>query len=304
MSHCDQWMNTGSACIWFWMSPARRSTRSRATMAQFADVRIVYQHWNLIRTRLHLHRVLESIKANPGPVLSSMMDRKLKAELEAACREVAGQLVSVLDAVIALLQDMLHEPARGRPGSRYVLVDEEHYNASTPCISCWRMTTARQSQSCTRQTSCWRAFSRVSKMPSCFHLVDRGRHQGGECATGAGTAPAAGADAALPAGDRPDLRSAHPGRDPAHPGAAYGARRRHGKITEAANPYVDLRKVCGKSSWLRRLCHRNRWTTVDVILRSIEETAAAVIEIRDQWSDRPTRGRDRHEPANATGRAL
>ena len=143
-------------------------------MAQFADVRIVYQHWNLIRTRLHLHRVLEGIKADPGPVLSSMMDRKLKAELEAACREVAGQLVSVLDAVIALLQDMLHEPARGRPGSRYVLVDEEYYNASTPCISCRRMTTARQPQSCTRQTSCWWAFSRVSKMPSCFHLVDRG----------------------------------------------------------------------------------------------------------------------------------
>ena len=214
-----------------------------------------------------------------------------------------GQLVSVLDAVIALLRDMLHEPARGRPGSRYVLVDEGYYNASTPCISCWRMTTARQPQSCTRQTSCWRAFSRVSKMPSCFHLVDRGIKA-----------------ANVPLVPEPPLlqeltQLCRPVIDPTFdpltlveirrtPGAAYGARRRHGKITEVANPYVDLRKVCGKSSWLRRLCHRNRWTTINVICRSIEETAAAVIEIRDQWSDRPTRGRDRHEPANATGRSL
>ncbi len=87
---------------------------ARATVAQFEHAHVAYHRWNLIRTRLHLHRVLEGIEADPGPVLSSMMDRKLRGELDAACRALGVQLVSVLDPVIAVLQDTLHEPAKGQ----------------------------------------------------------------------------------------------------------------------------------------------------------------------------------------------
>ena len=60
-----------------------------------------------------------------------------------------------------------------------------------------------------------------------------------------------------------------------------------GKIGEAENPYVDLQQVRDELSWARRLCNRNRWPMIDVSHRSIEETAAAVIEIRDRWLNRP-----------------
>ena len=275
---------------------------ARATVAQFAHARVVYHRWNLIRTKLHLHRVLEGIKTDPGPVLSSMMDRKLKAELEAACREVGVQLVSVLDPVITLLQDILHEPARGRPGSQYVL-DEEYYRR----IDAMHFVLAHDDGQATAELHqadvVLVGVSRVSKTPTCFYLANRGIK--------AANVPL------VP--ELPLLQELTQLRGPVigltiDPQTLVEIRRTRvrimapggvmGRVTEAENPYVDLQTVRDELSWARRLCHRNGWPMIDVSHRSIEETAAAVIEIRDQWSDRPTRSRDRHGPADATGRVL
>ena len=48
---------------------------ARATVSQFEHAQIVYHRWSLIRTRFQLHRVLEGIEAEPGPVLSTVVDR-------------------------------------------------------------------------------------------------------------------------------------------------------------------------------------------------------------------------------------
>ena len=55
---------------------------TRATVAQFESARIVHHRWSLIRTRFQLHRVLEGIEAEPGPVLSTVVDRALRLDLE------------------------------------------------------------------------------------------------------------------------------------------------------------------------------------------------------------------------------
>ena len=275
---------------------------ARATVAQFAHAHVVYHRWNLIRTRLHLHRVLEGIKADPGPVLSSMMDRKLKTDLEAACGEVGVHLVSVLDPVITLLQDILHEPARGRPGSQYVL-DEEYYKR----IDAMHFVLAHDDVQATAELHqadiVLVGVSRVSKTPTCFYLANRGIK--------AANVPL------VP--ELPLLQELMQLRGPVigltiDPQTLVEIRRNRvrvmvprgvmGHVTEAENPYIDLGKVRDELSWARRLCRRNGWPTIDVSHRSIEETAAAVIEIRDQWSDRSRHDWDRHGPADATGGVL
>ncbi len=45
------------------------NTLARATTAQFDTALIVTHRWSLIRTSFQLHRVLEGIEAEPGPVL-------------------------------------------------------------------------------------------------------------------------------------------------------------------------------------------------------------------------------------------
>src|SRR5262249_59093525 len=49
----------------------------RATTVQFEHAEIFYHRWSLIRTRFQLHRVIEGIEHEPGPVLSTLVDRAL-----------------------------------------------------------------------------------------------------------------------------------------------------------------------------------------------------------------------------------
>ena len=60
------------------------SALARAAVAQFDDAAVTYHRWSLIRSRLQLHRVLEGIQAEPGPVLCSLVDEALRGELDSA----------------------------------------------------------------------------------------------------------------------------------------------------------------------------------------------------------------------------
>src|SRR5271157_3035698 len=94
---------------------------ARATTVQFEYAQIVYHRWSLIRTRFQLHRVLEGIEHEPGPVLSTLVDRALRDELETTCRRLNLPMVNVLDPVMNLLQEHIGEQAMARPGRQYAL---------------------------------------------------------------------------------------------------------------------------------------------------------------------------------------
>src|ERR1039458_302942 len=107
---------------------------ARATVSQFEHASIAYHRWSLIRTRFQLHRVVEGIETEPGPVLSTLVEKGLRSELETACQRLGVTVVHVLDPVLALLQEELSETAMSRPGRQYVLdadyfrrIDAIHY---------------------------------------------------------------------------------------------------------------------------------------------------------------------------------
>lgn len=273
---------------------------ARATVAQFQHARVVYHRWNLIRTRLHLHRVLQGIEADPGPILSSMMDRKLKAQLDAACAAFGVPVVNVLDPVLSVLQDTLHEPARGRPGSQYVL-DEDYYRRIDAMHFVLAHDDGQAAAGLHQADVVLVGVSRASKTPTCFYLANRG--------VKAANVPL------IP--EVPPLQALTRLQCPVI-GLTIDAQtlveiRRSrvrlmapdevmGKFGEAENPYVDPQKVRDEISWARRLCNRNRWPTIDVSHRSIEETAAAVIEIRHQWLERSKHDRDEMNRTEGAGK--
>src|SRR5256885_1165620 len=51
------------------------NTLARATIAQFDNTQIIMHRWSLIRTSFQLHRVLDGIEQEPGPVLSTLVDQ-------------------------------------------------------------------------------------------------------------------------------------------------------------------------------------------------------------------------------------
>jgi regulator of PEP synthase PpsR (kinase-PPPase family) len=255
---------------------------TRATIAQFDSVRIVYHRWSLIRTRFQLHRVLEGIEAEPGPVLSTLVEKGLRAELETACARLGVSVVHVLDPVLALLQEEFGETAMSRPGRQYVL-DADYFRRIDAIHYVLAHDDGQSQAGLAEADVILVGVSRSSKTPTSFYLANRGIK-----AANVPLVPS------LP--DPPGLEN------PATPviGLTLDAPalieiRRHrlrmidpsgGPLRTDKGDYVNLETVKEELLWARRLCVRRGWPVIDVTRRSIEETAATVMQLMDAWHDR------------------
>ena len=260
------------------------NTLARATAAQFENTQIIMHRWSLIRTSFQLHRVLEGIELEPGPVLSTLVDQALRGELELMCRRTNLPVVNVLDPVMNMLQDYIGEVAAHRPGRQYVMnadyfkrIDAMHY--------------VLQHDDGQAQVGLAEAdvilvgVSRSSKTPTCFFLANRGIK-----AANVPLVPHAG----LPDG----LENAHcPVVGLAIEAEALIDIRRHrlrligtggptGAIRQSETAYVDEEAVKAELLWARRLCNKHGWPVIDVTRRSIEETAATVLQLMQTWHER------------------
>jgi [pyruvate, water dikinase]-phosphate phosphotransferase / [pyruvate, water dikinase] kinase len=260
------------------------NTIARATTVQFEHVQILYHRWSLIRTRFQLHRVLEGVEADPGPVLSTLVDKALRVDLDTACLQLGIPVVHVLDPVMNLLQEAIGQPAGARPGKQYVLnadyfqrIDAMHYVLAHD---------DGQSQAGLAQADVILVgVSRSSKTPTCFYLANRGIKA---------------ANIPLVPG-LPEPEFLHHVNVPVI-GLTLEARalidiRRHrlrliasqdsaAMVRQNSTDYVDEDAVKAELLWARRLCNRCGWPVIDVTRRSIEETAATVLQLMDAWHAR------------------
>lgn len=257
---------------------------ARATTAQFEHVSIVHHRWSLIRTRFQLHRVLEGIESEPGPVLSTLLDKALRLELETTCRRLNVSLVHVLDPVMALLQEQIGEQGAARPGKQYALnadyfrrIDAMHYvlahddGQAQPGLAGADVVLI--------------GVSRSSKTPTCFYLANRGIK--------AANIPLVPGLPEPPGLDHPHCPVIGLTLEPAalieirrHRLRLIGAGTGTGAVRQTETEYVDEDAVKAELLWARRLCTRHGWPVIDVTRRSIEETAATVLQLMDAWHER------------------
>lgn len=266
---------------------------ARATLAQFEQVRVTYHRWSLIRTRFQLHRVLEGIEAEPGPVLSTVVDRALRHDLEATCERLGLPVVNVLDPVMALLQEQLGAQASARPGRQYVL-DADYFRRIDAIHFVLAHDDGQAQAGLLEADVILVGVSRSSKTPTSFYLANRGIK-----AANVPLVPG------LP--DPPGLEEPHcPVVGLTLDAEALIEIRRHrlrliaqgqpaGALRQDRGDYVDLETVKAELLWARRLCTRRGWPTVDVTRRSIEETAATVLQMMQAWHAR----RERAAPPGA-----
>ncbi len=191
---------------------------ARATTVQFEHADIVYHRWSLIRTRFQLHRVLEGIEAEPGPVLSTLIDRALRAELDTTCRRLNVKVVNVLDPVINVLQESIGQKAEARPGRQYVLnadyfsrIDAMHYVLAHD--------DGQAQPGLAEADVVLVGVSRSSKTPTCFYLANRGIKAANVPLVPNLPAPPGLEDVRVP-GHRADAGARGPDRHPPPPAAA------------------------------------------------------------------------------------
>lgn len=256
---------------------------ARATTVQFENVDILYHRWSLIRSRLQLHRVIGGIEAEPGPVLSTLVDRALNVELEAACQRLAVPVINVLQPVMSLLQDFIGTRGAARPGKQYVLnaayfrrIDAMHYVLAHD--------DGQAQPGLAEADVVLVGVSRSSKTPTCFYLANRGikaanvplvpnTPQPSELDTP--HCPVIGLT--LDAKVLIDIRR--------HRLKLIGTGANMGMVRQNSAEYVDEEAVKAELVWARRLCASHGWPVIDVTRRSIEETAATILQLVDAWHE-------------------
>ncbi len=260
---------------------------ARATVSQFEHVTIQYHRWTLIRTRFQLHRVLEGIESEPGPVLSTVVDKALRTDLETTCARFGVPVVNVLDPVLSILQETIGAVAAARPGRQYVL-DADYFRRIDAMHFVVAHDDGQAQAGMVEADVVLVGVSRSSKTPTSLYLANRG---------------VKAANVPLVPG-LPDPPGLEDPRAPVvgltlEPAALIEIRRHrlklisHGANTgimrQAETEYVDLEAVKGELLWARRMCTRRGWPVIDVTRRSIEETSATVLQLMQAWHDRRAR---------------
>jgi hypothetical protein len=257
---------------------------ARATTVQFDTAEIIHHRWSLIRTRFQLHRVLEGIEHEPGPVLSTLVDRALRVELETTCRRLNTPVVNVLDPVMAVLQEHIGEQATARPGRQYALnadyfrrIDAMHYVLSHD--------DGQAQPGLAEADVVLVGVSRSSKTPTCFYLANRGIKAANVPLVPHLPEPPGLADVQCPvigltlaAEALIDIRR--------HRLRLIGVESAAPIVRQNSGEYVDEDAVKAELLWARRLCTSRGWPMIDVTRRSIEETAATVLKLMEGWHQR------------------
>ncbi len=262
---------------------------ARATISQFEETRVVIHRWSLIRTRFQLHRVLEGIEAEPGPVLSTLVDKGLRADMDTTCARLGVAVVNVLDPVMTLLQDQIGTQAAARPGRQYVL-DADYFRRIDAMHYVLAHDDGQSPAGIAEADVVLVGVSRSSKTPTCFYLANRGV-KAANIPLVPGLPEPAGLDATLQcpvigltldADALIEIRR-HRLRLIAQGSPVMGV------VRQDSQDYVDQETVQDELLWARRLCNRRGWPVIDVTRRSIEETAATVLQLMDAWHERRRR---------------
>ena len=243
---------------------------ARACLVQFEGVHAIEHSWTLIRTPGQMTKVLTGIEANPGLVLFTMVNERLRALLQEGCRRLQVPCIPVLDPVIGALGSYLGMQSSGRPGRQHEL-DAEYFSRIDAMSFALSHDDGQLSHEYDDADVILVGVSRTSKTPTCIYLANRGIK-----AANVPVVPGCPLPSELLAARRTLVVGLT--KDPAQ--LVEIRRNRLNMLAHAeATDYVDPDVVRKEVAAARRLCSENRWPVIDVTRRSIEETAATIIQM-------------------------
>ncbi|GHE54694.1 putative pyruvate, phosphate dikinase regulatory protein [Camelimonas fluminis] len=266
---------------------------ARAVSAQYDGISAIEHVYPLVRSRSQLERVTEGIQAAPGMVLYTLVDPDLALEVEKVCLETGSPCLSVLSPVVNMFEAYLGAASRGRPGAQHTL--NADYFKRIDAMNYTMMHDDGQLVSGLADADVILfGVSRTSKTPTSIYLANRG--------VKTANVPY------VPGVPVPHGMTEF--RGPLVVGLVASAERivqiRQNRLLSLnasdSSSYVDEDAVAAEITDTRRICARNRWPVIDVTRRSIEETAAAIMDLYRDHRMRQTSSWEARGQGAATGR--
>ncbi|MBK7161923.1 MAG: kinase/pyrophosphorylase [Sphingomonadales bacterium] len=246
---------------------------AKAALAQFDEVDVVKHFWPMVRSEAHLDRILVDVAANPGLVLFTLVNLAMRQKLEERCTALGLPAVAALDAVTDALSGILGQQAKARPGRQHAL--DAAYFARVEAI---QFTIAHDDglnhHNWEEADILLAGVSRTSKTPTSIYLANRGYKT-----ANIPLVPESPPPAALYNLKHPFVVGLVTGVDR----LVQVRRNRLLTLNQAPDTdYVDEEKVKAEIAYARRIFADNGWPVIDVTRRSIEESAAAIINLYNE----------------------
>jgi regulator of PEP synthase PpsR (kinase-PPPase family) len=242
---------------------------SRAAAAQYEGVTAIEHVYPLVRNRAQIDRAISEVEVAPGIVLFTLVDPELTKRLEVACKELSVPCLSVLEPILKLFQSYIGVASMHRPGAQHML-NSEYFRRIEALNFTMLHDDGQQIDNLEKADVVLLGVSRSSKTPTSIYLANRGIKTA--------NVPI------VPDVPLPDQILAL--REPLVVGLIASVERiiqiRENRLlalkANPDSPYVDRFLVAREVARARRLCAEHGWPVIDVTHRSIEETAAAVID--------------------------
>jgi regulator of PEP synthase PpsR (kinase-PPPase family) len=243
---------------------------AKAVCARFDDVLPIEHIYALVRSQRQLERVLREIEEAPGVIMHTIVDKELRAGLERGCREVDLPCVAALDPLVSTLARYLGATLSTRVGAQHAL-DADYFERIEALNYAMAHDDGQQTPNLETADVVLVGVSRTSKTPTCIYLAQRGIR-----AANVPLVPGAEPPSQLFSLKRPIVvwLLVSPDR------LIQIRRNRLLSLNEdRESSYIDGEAVREEIIRARRMFERNHWPVIDVTRRSVEETAAAVINL-------------------------
>jgi [pyruvate, water dikinase]-phosphate phosphotransferase / [pyruvate, water dikinase] kinase len=245
-------------------------TVARAAAAQYEGVSAIEHVYPLVRSATQLERVISEIETAPGIVLYTLVETELSSRLEEACRMSGSPHLSVLSPVHDLFQSYLGAAWTARPGAQHML-NADYFKRIDAMNFTLLHDDGQLPDDLEEADVLLLGVSRTSKTPTSIYLANRGVKT-----ANVPLIPGVPLPPRLETVKRPLVVGLV-----ASPERIVQIRQNRLLSLKADDDtsYVDQDAVAAEIAYSRRLCARHDWPIIDVTRRSIEETAAAILDL-------------------------
>lgn len=245
------------------------SSVARAAIAQFDSIDAREHIWALIRTKSQLEKTLAIVKNNPGPILYTLVDTDLREQLKSWGLKHELPCIPVLAPVIRELSSYLQQETAALPGKQYEL--NEQYFSRVEAIN---FTLAHDDGQSTWDVNeadiVIVGASRTSKSPTCVYLAYRGFR-----AANVPYVPGTHVPQPLLEATKPLIVGLT-----INPERLVEIRKSRLQFLNQSDEghYTEIEQVIEEMNESKKFFRQQKWPIVDVTRRSVEETAAIVIQ--------------------------
>jgi len=243
---------------------------ARAVCARFTDTLPIEHIYALVRSPRQMERALDEIAAAPGIVMHTIAERDLRTALEDGCRALEMPCIAPLDPVMASMSRYLGVAISARVGAQHAL-DNDYFDRMEALNYAIGHDDGQGVQDLSLADVVLVGVSRTSKTPTCIYLAHRGIRAANVPLVPHMPAPEQllGLKKTLVVGliTSPDR-------------LVQIRRNRLLSLKEdRGSDYADIDQVRQEIIHARRLFERHGWPVIDVTRRSVEETAAGIINL-------------------------